>query len=188
MKMALELAFESLQRALTELQEAVSALHVTITEDRPSRGVTMLVDQVECTVTDLIGTLEEIHARTGDAIRDNESGGSQDRARRALCDVHGLLNRVTAQYMTELATHGQVERLLEMGRERGREWRAWSEEVRTAIGRCTTPMIAVANALMACWTEQADRMLRGSVSVQATSIGQQITVREDKLKLAVNAT
>jgi hypothetical protein len=75
-----------------------------------------------------------------------------------------------------------------MGRERGREWREWSQEVKTGIERCDPPVRTAARATLECWSELADRLARNSVSVQATNIGQQISVRDDQLGLVGRAS
>jgi hypothetical protein len=186
--MSLEATFESLRRELTRLQEAVSALHVTVTEDKPARGAAVLVDQLDNLVTDLSSTLEEADARAAQAIQGTRPNGPLDEVRSALREIHTLLNRFTALYVGELAPHDRIAQLLEMGRERGREWRDWSQVVKTAIERCATPMKATAAAILGCWSELAERLARNSVSVQATNIGQQITIREDQLELAGKAT
>ena len=186
--MSLETALESLRRELARLLEAVSALHVTVTEDKPARGAVVLVDQLDNLVTDLSGTLEEADALVAQALESSQPNGPLDKARTALRQVHELINRFTAAYAGELATHDRIAQLLEMGHERGREWREWSEVVKTAIERCATPMKIVAGRLLECWSELAGRLARNSVSVQATNIGQQITLREDQLELAGKAT
>ncbi|MFN0101394.1 MAG: hypothetical protein ACKV2U_04805 [Bryobacteraceae bacterium] len=186
--MSLEGAFESLRREFTRLQEAVSALHVTVTEDKPARGAAVLVDRLDNLVTDLSGTLEEADARAAHAVQGSGLNGPLDAVRIALRRIHELLNGFTALYTGDLASHDRISRLLEMGRERGREWREWSQEVKTAIERCAPPMKAAAAAILECWSELAERLARNSVSVQATNIGQQITLREDQLELAGEAT
>jgi hypothetical protein len=45
----------------------------------------------------------------------------------------------------------------------------------------------VESALLGCWDELSEQLARSSVSVQATNIGQQITMREDQLELAGKA-
>jgi hypothetical protein len=186
--MSLEAALESLRRTLAGLQQAVSALQVTIAEDKPARGATVLVDQLDNLATDLSGALEEADARAAQALESSQPNGSLDLARTALREVHELLNRFTALYLADLAAHDPLAQLLEMGRERGREWREWSQVVKTGIERCARPMKSAADALADSWSELADRLARNSVSVQATNIGQQITVREDQLELAGKAT
>jgi hypothetical protein len=184
--MSLEAALESLRRTLGGLQESVSALQVTITEDKPARGGAVLVDQLDNLVTDMSGMLEEADHRAAEALQTSKPG-PLDQTQSALGDVHRLINRFTALYTGELAAHDQIAQLLEMGRERGREWREWSQVVKTAIERCAAPMKRAAEALAECWSELAGRLARNSVSVQATNIGQQITLREDQLELTGTA-
>lgn len=186
--MGLESAFESLHHALTRLSETVSALHVTITEDKPARGATVLVDQLDNLVTDLLGMLEEANVHMTQALRNCKSSGQLEQVRRTLCEIHALINRFTTQYTGEVGAHRTLSKLLEMGRERGREWREWSLEVKTAVERCRLPVMTVSDALLDCWNELAQHMAQGSVSMQNTSIGQQITVREDQLKVAGTAS
>lgn len=181
--MSLETTFESLRRELARLQEAVSALHVTVAEDKPVSGAVVLVDQLDNLVTDLSGALEEADARAAQVIQGNHLNVPAEQSRVALREIHGLVNRFIALYAGQLAAHDPVERLLEMGRERGREWRDWSQVVKTAIERCAAPMKAAAGAIMECWSELAERLARSSISVQATSIGQHITLREDQFEL-----
>ena len=44
-----------------------------------------------------------------------------------------------------------------------------------------------AAAMVECWSELTERLARNSVSVQATNIGQQITVRDDQFEMAGKA-
>jgi hypothetical protein len=151
--MSLEGALERLRNDLARLQEAVSSLHVTATEDKPARGDAVLVDRLDNLVTDLSSTLEEADARATQAIQGSQPNGPLDQTRIALREIHGLINRFIASYGGELAAHDPVQQLLEMGRERGREWRAWSQVVKTAIERCAAPMKAAAGAIRECWSE-----------------------------------
>lgn len=186
--MGLEATVDSLRGELARLQEAVSALLVTVTEDKPARGAVVLVDRLDNLVTELSSILEEADARAAQALQGSQPNGALEKVRSAFRDIHELLNRFTIRYAGELATHDHIAQLLEMGGERGREWREWSRVVKTAIERCATPMHAVAGATLACWSELAERLARNSVSVQATNIGQQITMREDQFELADKAT
>lgn len=185
--MSLEAAFDSLHRQLIQLQEAVAALHVTVTEDRPTGGAAMLVDQLDGVVADLSGSLDEANDRLMQAMRANQTNAPLDTVRAAAHDVHKALNRFTALYVDELATHDRIAQLLEMGIERGRGWREWSLVVKTAIERCALPMKTVADAMAESWAEVAERLARNSVSVQATNIGQHITVRDDQVELVGRA-
>jgi len=186
--MSLEGTFEALHRELGLLQEAVSSLHVTATEDKPTRGEVALVSRLEDVVTDLSSTLEEADALATQAIQGNDTNGALLQTRIALCAIHRLFNRFTASYESELASYSPVQQLLQMGREGGRGWHDWSQVVKTAIERCAAPMKAAASAIMECWSELAERLARNSVCVLATNIGQQITVREDQFGFGEEAS
>jgi len=186
--MSLEATFDSLRSDLARLQDAVSALLVTVTEDKPARGAVVLVDRLDNLVTELSSILEEADARAVQALQGSQPNGRLEESRAALRDIHELLNRFTSRYAGELATYDHIAQLLEMGGERGREWRQWSQVVKTAIERCAAPMRVVAEATLDCWSELAERLARNSVSVQATNIGQQITLRDDQFELADKAT
>jgi hypothetical protein len=185
--MSLETTFESLRRELGRLEETVSALHVTVTEDKPARGDAVLVDWLDNLVTDLASALEEADARAGQAIQGSQPNGPLDQTRIALREIHGLINRFTASYVGELATHESIARLLQMGRERGREWQNWTGVVKTAIERCAVCLGAVQGALLGCWDELTERLVAKAISIRSTNIGQQITMREDQLNLEGNA-
>jgi hypothetical protein len=186
--MSLESSIESLRRKLAALQDSISDLQVTVSEDKPSRGSAVLVDRLDNVVTELASALEEASARSLEASLAARQTSQLDQCRHALHGVHELINRFTALHADRLAAHDPVSQLLEMGRERGREWREWSQEVKTAIVRVAAPTREIAGALLECWSELAERLARGSLSVQSTNIGQQITLREDQLELAGKAT
>lgn len=186
--MALEPSVATLRGELTRLQEAVAALHVTVTEDRPARGGALLVDRLDTLLTDLTSTLDEAGANIGHAEMSVQANRSLHDVHTALQRMHELLNRFSARYVAELADHAHVAQLLEMGRERGHGWRQWCEVVEKAIAQCAAPLNEVARATLVCWNELADRLAAHSVSVQATNIGQQITVREDELEIARRAS
>jgi hypothetical protein len=185
MSMSLEAALTSMRRELVGLQDAVAALRVTVVEDVPAGDAVVLVDRVENLVTELTGALEEAEARTAGALQASEE---LEGVRGALGDVHALLNRCAVSHIGELAAHDHLARLLAMGRERGREWREWTQEVKTAIERCPRPMSAVMAVLVECWKELADCLARGTVSVRATNIGQQIAIRENQWETADKVT
>jgi hypothetical protein len=186
--MGLEATLESLRRELARLQEVVSALRVTVMEDRPARGSVVLVDQLDNLVTELFSSLEEADARVAQVLENLQPNGPLENVRVGLRDIHELVNGFTAKYAGELATHDHIGQLLEMGRERGREWREWTQEVKTAIERCATPLKTLAAAVVVCWSDLAERLARSSVSVQATNIGQQIALTEDQWELAGKVT
>jgi hypothetical protein len=180
--MSLEASFERLRTELGRLQEAVSALHVTVAEDKPAHGEAVLVDWVDNTVTDLLGLLEEAADALSSAPENAQHETQLTKTRTRLRLSHELMTQFIYKFMTELAAHDSIARLLEMAGERGRAWQQWVKVVKTAIERCTVPLRAVNSAILDCWHELSEILARNSVSVQATNIGQQITVREDQLE------
>jgi hypothetical protein len=187
--MSLEAALGSLRDELARLQDTVSALRVTVMEDAPRRGGVVLVDRLDNVVTDLSSAVEEADARAALALPVGPPNGTFETLRAAMREIHRLIDRFQLSYVRDLAHHDRIAELLAMGRERERGWREWSREVKTAIERCAAPMAAAANAMAECWSELAERLARSSVSVQATNIGQQITVRDDdQLEIAGKAT
>jgi len=66
--------------------------------------------------------------------------------------------------------------LTSLGRDRGGEWLIWTRNVKTALEACREPLYEVNQAIFACWLELTDRLAAATISVQATSIGQQITL------------
>ena len=186
--MSLDATLASLRRELAGLRDVMSALHVTVIEDRPARQSVVLVDQLDNIITDMFSALEEADALAAHALQGAQPNGPLEQVQAGLRGIHALVNRFTATYIGQLASHDHLAQLLEMGDERGRGWWEWSQEVKRAIERCAAPMSGVAGAMVACWSELAERLARNSVSVQATNIGQQITLREDQMELTGKVT
>jgi hypothetical protein len=186
--MSLETTFESLRRELDLLQEAVSSLHVTATEDKPVRGEVALVSRLEDVITDLVGTLEGALIYSAKGVQASKQDHVSLELRTTLRDSHDLINRFVRTFHTDLATHESIARLLQMGRERGKEWQSWTKVVKTAIEHCAVCLSDVQGALLECWAELTERLVAKGFSIRSTNIGQQITMQEDKLNLAGNAT
>jgi hypothetical protein len=184
---SLETALQSLQTRLTTLQKVLSDVSLFLNEPVP------LVDDIDNTITELISAAEEAEASLNDAISASQPDGSLDTVFAALRRVHGALNRCTAAYIglfvPEIPKDDSLhEKLIEGGWMYGDQWLNWSGVVRGSIRLCATPLNASAEALAECWHEMAVRLARHSVSVQATNIGQQITVRDDQLDLVAKVT
>ena len=184
--MSLETALESLRRDLRELQRALSELQPFLAD---VRGTVALVDELDNVVTELTSGVEEAAASLGHAAHATQPDGALDVVRAALRHTHELLNRITASYIGLFVPEvpendSMMSALLLMGDERGSQWSDWNQVVKTSIERCATPLQNAAESLLDCWSELAERLARHSVSVQATNIGQQISVRDDQLEAA----
>lgn len=185
--MSLETSLHSLQMRLTELHKVLSDVSLFLNEPVP------LVDALDNTVTELMSAAEEAKAALRDAIAASKPEGPLDAVFDALRSVHDALNRCTAAYIglfvPDIPKDDSLhEKLIEGGWLYGDQWLNWSGVVRGSIRLGAAPLTASAEALKDCWHELAVRLARQSVSVQATNIGQQITVRDEQLDLVTRAT
>jgi hypothetical protein len=185
--MSVQISVEQAQARLSELREAVSALRVTVTEDKPTGDEAVIVTWLDDMVTELEAELDEANKRLTGILESELGEGSLAGARSGLREAHRSVNRCSRLYVIKLAAHGAVERLAQMGRERGRAWRDWVGVVKSAIERCAEPLAAAQEAILDCWREIAETLARNSVSVRATNIGQQITVSENQAELSGKA-
>lgn len=96
-------------------------------------------------------------------------------ASKALLRCHEQYNALVELYHANLASYGRLRRLKRFGREKA-AWRDWAIHVCRALDHCRTPMDELNRTLFTCWQELTDRVGLGGVSVQATNIGQQITL------------
>lgn len=168
--MAVERAARHWHASLRALLEATSALRLTVVEDRPDTHI--LADLLGNALDDLIGLVEEALARPS-PLR----AGPPDFAKLA---QFGLQNedaalRFAQRFSTEVASVERVAELAELARERHGSWPVWVEGVLGDLGRCQRLLLGEAEARHRFWQEVLER-LSFAPSVQATNIGQQITV------------
>ncbi|HSY69204.1 MAG TPA: hypothetical protein VK813_11210, partial [Edaphobacter sp.] len=76
--------FGDLGLGLKRLQDVVDALHMTIAEDRPAGGGSMVVDAIESETLDLLGLIQEARDGVSDAEKGLRSAPDLDATRRAL--------------------------------------------------------------------------------------------------------
>jgi hypothetical protein len=184
--MGLKASFQQLQSELILLRDSLKALDLTIREDKPLLGDVLLVDRLEDAVTDLTGWLEEAVEIAEQNKKSLEWSGEINSVAKALCAIHDSVNRIGAALSFDIAGYESIRTLLSMGRERGGEWRPWTKAVKTAIDRSLQTLRDVNNAILRSWQELADRLAMGSISVQSTNIGQQITVENDRVEASGN--
>ena len=70
----------------------------------------------------------------------------------------------------------------------GGRWPQWTSAVRAATRDCWEPIHAAAQAVLGCWRELAEYLAASAPSIQATNIGQQITLPESREDVAAGAT
>jgi hypothetical protein len=174
--MALEAVVENLVCRIEELGDAVSALQWAAVEDRPRRGDSVLVDIVGGISDDLLGLAREARECAADTRTALGPPLNFDQVRRLMTTCHERFNDLSQRFVSELLAYERIDELKQLGRERRGGWQAWSDEVTRSIGRCREPWHEANQALFLCWREIAERVGMASVSVQATSIGQKVTV------------
>jgi hypothetical protein len=203
--MALESAFHALHVRLLDLQEALTSLRLTVVEDLPEPRrranavgaphdahsaeqvpeerpllVQLLADHIDA----ISGLVIEAIKAAGDGERAVRRHPDLERARRALARCHARHNAAAVRFASDLVRYETIAQLTRLGRERGREWRAWASCVKDALEACRQPLYDVNDALVLCWQEIAERVGMSSISLSATGIRTSTTApvpREDEL-------
>jgi hypothetical protein len=178
--MALEAAFHDLAVQFEKLRDVLCGLRLTVVEDKPSEGDAMLVEDFGDTVMDLLEGVDGASAAANEGRKAAGHPLDVERARRALAACHERFNRTMYHFSSDLMRYERVSELERLGRERGGEWPVWTFSVKESLDHCQQPFYDVNQALFQCWQEIAERVGMGSVSVQTTSIGQQITVPDGR--------
>ena len=173
--MAIEAAFQTLIGKLAAAREAFASLRLTAIEDRPLRDEVLLVERLGDAVDDLQGWLEEAVGAARDAQQAVRHPLDGYRAREGLALAHERFIQLEYKFFFEGISYEEIGELSRFGRRRGREWLGWTGSVIQALDQCRAPLREVDEALLGCWRELSERLGAGSVSVQTTNIGQQIS-------------
>jgi hypothetical protein len=171
---ALEATFRDLSVCLHQLHDALNELQVTL-GDKPIDDESAVADDIETKVLDAMGTLHEARKAALNARRAVGHPVDLDRARRALTLCQERFHRIEQQFASDLVSYEKLKELDRLGNER-RAWLPWSNTVKQGIEQCRQPLEQTSAALAACWQELAERLGTMSISMQATNVGQQITV------------
>jgi hypothetical protein len=179
--MALEATFRQLSVSLHKLHDALNALHVTV-GDKPPDDEAALADGLENAVLDLMGTLHEARKSSMEARRAVGAPVDLDRARRALMVCQKCFHRMEQTFAAELVSYERLSELARLGRARRREWLPWAGSTKAGIEQCREPLELTSKALAGCWEELAERLGTTNISMQATNVGQQITLPKSHIE------
>jgi len=171
----IETTFQVLAAKFDALREALASLRLTAIEDRPPRNEVLLVERLGDAVEDLGGWLDEAAAATAAALGAVARPLDGHRARETLARANERFIQIEYKLLFDLLSAEQLEELARFGRQRGREWLAWTGSVIQALEQCRAPLREVDEALLLAWNELSERLGTGMVSVQTTNIGQQIS-------------
>lgn len=182
--MSLRTEFQSLYAQLESLNETLSNLRTAI-DDHPPKGTSvLLLDAFGDAVEDTLGWLEEALGLVVPLMQASEQRPASDfdmnRARQALVICQEHFNRIMSRFMFDLVSYDKVAQLMQLGRERRGEWQAWAVMVKQELEGCQQHLYDTNQALFRCWLEIAERIGMNSVSVQTTTIGQQVTVPHEQ--------
>lgn len=172
--MALETVFRELSLSLHRLHDSLNALHAT-TGDTPPRDESALADGLQNAVLDMMGTLHEARKAAMQARKAVGHPANLDSARHALTTCQERFHRLDQLFASELVSYEKLKELARLGSER-RAWIPWASTVKVGIEQCREPLEQTSRALVACWEELAERLGMVNISMQATTVGQQITV------------
>lgn len=180
--MALEDSFATLTRRLEGLHEAVDALRVALTEDRPEGDDVLLFDIFGDALTDGQGWLEEALAAARPAQCEAAASSDAAHARRLLVASQGGFDRFSERLSTDLSAYERVEELTALARERGGGWPRWVEGVRRLLAACGRLTQDCNRAFFDCWREAASRAVAPAVSVHNANVGTWVGGRGEDFK------
>jgi hypothetical protein len=178
--MALEATFRHLSAALHKVDDAFSALLITV-GDTPPNDQTALADALENTVLDIMGTVHETLTSVLQAQKAVEHPKDLESARHALALCQKGFHGMEQQFASDLVSFEKLKELARLGHER-RGWLPWANSIRQGIEQCRQPLEEMSMAVASCWQELAECGGSVSISIKATNVGQQITVGKPKLE------
>lgn len=197
--MAIEHAFRILCKRLKVLKEAVDELQLNISGDyypqsrsNHPAGVDegreqapFPVEQLGDAVSELQGAIDEAqHAAFAATERAVRHPRRLPEIQTALITIQRCINAVLKTYLEDVDAYEAMQRLAVMANRKGGEWPKWVALVRTVIQACRSPLHETLQALLECWQELAEATAAKAISLQTTTIGQQITKPEHQTHAA----
>jgi hypothetical protein len=177
---ALEATFQTLFGEFRKLQDTLVAVRLTVVEDKPLRGEAALVDHMDDTILDIMGSLDEGLKAARSAQRAVGHPVDLNGARRYLTICQERFHRIERQFASDLISYEKLKDLTGLGAERRGEWIPWANSARQGIEQCRYPLDEASRALAACWQEIAERVGTTSVTLRSTNIGQKIVSKVEK--------
>jgi hypothetical protein len=175
--MALEATFRNLTTCLHEVDEVISALHVTMEE--PERGHAAVADDLAEKTLELVGMAHEAQRAADNARKALDDPQNLDQARRNLTACQERFYGIKQKLSADLASHKTATELARVAG-RSKQWAAWAKSARRGIEDCRRPLEQASEALAVCWQELAERLGTTKISMQATNVGQQITLSRSR--------
>jgi hypothetical protein len=171
---ALEATFDDLVSQLRQLRDTLQGLRLTAVEDRPKGEAVMLIDQMGDASEEVLGRLQEALSHAENAQHAVGPTIDLNGARRSLTASQEQFHELAHSFYEDFLSYERVEALLELPQKREHGWLAWTESARRGVDSCRSAINATGYAYFHCWQEIAERVGTNLVSVQTTSVGQQI--------------
>ena len=170
--MALERSFAELVDGYRRLAEAARDLEISAVEDHPLVEEVLPVERLGDAVTQLQGIVQEGVAAAELALDAVTGPGAVERACIALSRAHERYHETCHSLMEQLASHGSLTQLADLGRRRGREWALWVAAICQTVDACMPPLHEVGAALLGCWNEVVEHGGTYSLPVRTRVAGQ----------------
>jgi len=155
--MAVTASFRDLCARLEALRDTLAGLRVTVVEDRPLDGESILAESLGDLSEELLGEARQALGHAQSALLAAGPPLDDERARTSLAACQERLLPLLARYFFDLVRYERVAELVRLGRERGGEWRAWAGTVRQGAEACRQPLLDTCESLFGGWREVAER-------------------------------
>jgi hypothetical protein len=176
--------YQQLWSGLHALRETWLDLRITVREDRPAGEATLLVDRLCDEADDGLAAIEDGLTAVAGALAapdDVHAGG------RALAVAHEQLSRVGRDFWQRIGSLERRRELQSLARRHGGEWAAWAQSVDDGVVRVPGELAVADEELRRAWAELVERAAATAISVNASGIGQQITVTRSPARPTTNA-
>jgi hypothetical protein len=171
--MTLDKTFRELVAHLHQTLEAVRAVRLTVSEDRP--GENAILDEFEAACEETTGWVEESLHFGQEASGAVSVTNDLQRTRRSLAHCHSAFAHAQQRFAKVFQAYDSLRSLDEFASEHGKAWPGWFQSVQQGVQRCAEPMYETASAIAQCWEELSERLGSAGVTVTATNIGQQVS-------------
>jgi len=178
---ALEATFRELQVSLQKLHDALNALQVGL-GDKPVNDEAALADDLENTVLDALGVLQEARKAALNARTAVGPPVDLDRAWRALTTCQERFHNIEKQFSESLVSYEKLRALARLGSQRGGEWQSWAGSIKGSVEECRLPLEEARRSVANCWLEIAEHTGANSISVHTTNIAQKIMATPSEAK------
>jgi hypothetical protein len=181
--MKLKKVFQALMGELGQLEKPLDELIKLTGDYGPQKGAVHLIPKLYDHMVELDALRVETTEAAMQALKTIDHPVDLEATREALTACQKAFNALVKTFWQNVMSFEQIQDLVALGRDRGNageQWLKWTSTFQSWVTDLLDCFPGVNETLSLSWQELTDRLARNSVSVQATTIGQQITVPEEK--------